>query len=121
LKEREDFLKIHVKILQDQLQLYDTEEKNNMEASYDSKKALRIAQLEMLLREAENKLKSQTEEWMKMLAASKAPITVVNGPDQELPSGRKIVDFVKEIYEQYNEYIKGKARVFRAGGISLLI
>lgn len=108
LKQREEFLKNHVKILQDQLQLYDDEEKNNMEATYDSKKALRIAQLEMLLREAENKLKSQAEQWLKLVESSKAPIQTVNGPDEDLPSGRKVVDVLKEMYEEYKQIIRGK-------------
>lgn len=104
-KQREDVLKKHISILQDQLHLYDAEEKVNMETTYDQKKTLRIAQLEMFLRELENKLSTQAQEFIKSL--NREPGPVPNGPYEQLSSGVKIVDFLKEIYQEKERYIQG--------------
>lgn len=112
--KREEILKKHITILQDQLRLYDEEEKNNMELSYDQTKTLRIAQLEMFLREAENSFKTQSQEIVKSINSSNsadsttttAPAAVSAGPYEQLTSGIKIVDFLKQMNKEKERYIQ---------------
>ncbi|CAO3631873.1 unnamed protein product [Mucor hiemalis] len=106
--KREDILKKHITILQDQLRLYDEEEKHNMESSYDQNKTLRIAQLEMFLREAENSFKAQSQEVIKSIQSNTItdPITISAGPYEQLTSGMKIVDFLQQINKEKERFIQ---------------
>lgn len=107
-RKKEELLKKHINILQGQLQLYDDEEKINMEASYDKNKTLRIAQLEILLREIENQLKTQAQELTKLINTSTNPVSAPNGPYEKITSGVKIIDFLNEIYQQKERSLQGK-------------
>lgn len=106
--KREATLKKHITILQGQLQLYDEEEKNNMESNYDHKKSLRIAQLELLLRDIENQLKTQATEVKKSILESLPTIVKSHGPYGELSSGKKIIELLQELTQQKEQYIEGK-------------
>lgn len=104
-QRREETLKKHISILQSQLKLYDNEETNLMEQSYDEKKAARIAELESFLMELENrqvdvpKIKNNT------------PIVVPHGPYEKITSGTTILEFLTKIHQQKELYLQGNFRL----------
>lgn len=100
-KQREESLKKHIQILQNQLKLYDNEEMNLMEQTYDEKKVARIAELESLLHEFESQ-KVQVPEVDKNVT-----VVVSNGPYDQITSGLKIIDFLRDLYQQKERCLEG--------------
>ncbi|KAI9338633.1 hypothetical protein BD770DRAFT_232076 [Pilaira anomala] len=65
-----------------------------MEQTYDEKKVARIAELESLLHEFESQNVHVPE------VDKNTPVVVSNGPYDQITSGLKIIDFLRDLYQQ---------------------
>lgn len=104
---REDLLKKHIQILQNQLHLYDEAEKAELETTYDEKKTQRIAELGDFLREVEEKCAQEARTYIQHLSLPTA-LLESNGPYEKITSGTKITEFLEKVYKEKEETLEGK-------------
>ncbi|CAO3624564.1 unnamed protein product [Cunninghamella echinulata] len=102
LDQDKAILRKHVDMLENQLKLYDIEEKDYMEGSYDAIKSQRLHELQGLLKELEHRLDNAGKELIHSQPQIQSPsdFSVSNGPYIELASGKSIVEFLAELSKE---------------------
>jgi hypothetical protein len=103
-------LKRHIAILDGQLSMYDQEEIHH--GQYDEIKSKRIAELEQLLKDHEQKIVEQAQQLTETSANHVSPVQIANGPYEKLASGASLTDFLSELMNKQASYMKGNIVFF---------
>ncbi|CAO3644650.1 unnamed protein product [Cunninghamella blakesleeana] len=98
----------HVDMLENQLKLYEVEEKNYMEGSYDAIKSQRLNELQGLLKELEQRLSNDGKELIHLQLQSTSGLSIPNGPYTEIASGKSIVEFLSALSEEKLSWAEDK-------------
>ncbi|KAG1352781.1 hypothetical protein G6F62_002584 [Rhizopus arrhizus] len=106
IAEDKETLNLHIRLLEDQLKLYDHEEKTYMSTTYDEKKSARILELEGLLKQFQEKIEQQNSEIANVKLNSSPSIIIPNGPYTELSSGMTIFELLSKITKDNKKYHK---------------
>lgn len=110
LAKNADSLKRHIAILERQLTMYDQEEMLAMDqGQYDETKAKRIQELEVLLRETENRLTLQAQELAQEKinhASELPPIQLNSGPYEMLESGVSASKHLSELVDKQDKLMQ---------------
>ncbi|KAI9304758.1 hypothetical protein BJ944DRAFT_80270 [Cunninghamella echinulata] len=110
LDQDKAILRKHVDMLENQLKLYDIEEKDYMEGSYDELKSQRLNELQGLLKELEHRLDNAGKELIQSQLQTQfsSDFSVSNGPYNELASGKSIVEFLAELSKEKLLWVEDK-------------
>ncbi|CEI88161.1 hypothetical protein RMCBS344292_02560 [Rhizopus microsporus] len=101
-------LHLHIKLLQNQLKMYDQEEKTYMTTTYDEKKSARIEELEALLKQMQERIEEQSLELANIKLNASPNTEVPKGPSDEVSSGASIKEMLANIVENSKTHFESK-------------
>ncbi|KAI8987907.1 hypothetical protein BDF20DRAFT_295336 [Mycotypha africana] len=109
-KQNEDTLKTHIQILESQLKMYDsatsleatTDQQQDSSTTFDDLKTKRIQELEALLKQLEDKLTTQTQQFSEQIlqVASNDTTTAMPGPYESLASGARLTEVLTQLQKK---------------------
>ncbi|CAO3700069.1 unnamed protein product [Rhizopus microsporus] len=104
-------LHLHIKLLQNQLKMYDQEEKTYMTTTYDEKKSARIEELEALLKQMQERIEEQSLELANIKLNASPNTEVPKGPSDEVSSGASIKEMLANIVENSKTHFESISKL----------